>query len=80
MDLIEETNWDYVFGLSIAICSTNLNLKTRLLYCNINGFNVLSILLSRTEEPAKADTCAHYRRALQQHALNVQVKHSDLTC
>ena len=51
-----------------------------LLYCNINGFNVLSILLSRTEEPAKADTCAHYRRALQQHALNVQVKHSDLTC
>ena len=35
--------------------------------------------LSRTEEPAKASTCAHDRRALQQLALNVHVKHSDLT-
>ena len=35
--------------------------------------------LSRTEEPAKASTCARDRRALQQLALNVHVKHSDLT-
>ena len=36
--------------------------------------------LSRTEELAKASTCAHDRRALQQLALNVHVKHFDLTC
>ena len=36
-----------------------------------------SVILYRTEEPAKADTCAHDRRALQQRALNVHVKHSD---
>ena len=35
--------------------------------------------LSRTEEPAKAGTCARDRHALQQLALNVHVKHSDLT-
>ena len=35
--------------------------------------------LSWTEEPAKAGTCARDRRALQQLALNVHVKHSDLT-
>ena len=34
--------------------------------------------LFRTEEPAKADTCARHRRALQQIALNVHVKLSDL--
>ena len=35
--------------------------------------------LSLKEEPAKAGTCARDRRALQQLALNVNVKHSDLT-
>ena len=30
-------------------------------------------------ELVKAGTCAHDRRALQQLALNVHVKHSDLT-
>ena len=35
--------------------------------------------LSLTEEPAKVGTCARDRRALQQLALNVHVKHSDLT-
>ena len=35
--------------------------------------------MSRTEEPAKASTCARDRRALQQLVLNVHVKHSDLT-
>ena len=35
--------------------------------------------LSRTEEPAKASDCARDRRALQQLALKVHVKHSDLT-
>ena len=34
--------------------------------------------LFRTEEQAKADTCARDRRALQQLALNVHVKLSDL--
>ena len=34
----------------------------------------------RTEELANAGTCARDRRALQQLALNVHVKHSDLTC
>ena len=32
-----------------------------------------------TEEPTKAGTCARDKRALQQLALNVHVKHSDLT-
>ena len=36
--------------------------------------------LSWTEKPALAGTCAHDRHALQQLALNVHVKHSDLTC
>ena len=35
--------------------------------------------LFRTDEPVKAGTCAHDRRALQQLALNVHVKHSELT-
>ena len=35
--------------------------------------------VSRTEEPAKASTCARDRRAVQQLALKVHVKHSDLT-
>ena len=38
-----------------------------------------SFFLSRIEEPAKAGTCACDRRALQQLALNVHIKHSDLT-
>ena len=37
------------------------------------------VFLSRTEEPAMAGTCALDRHALQQLALNVHVKHSDLT-
>ena len=36
-------------------------------------------LLSRTEELVKAGTCARDRHALQLLALNVHVKHSDLT-
>ena len=36
--------------------------------------------LSQTEELAKAGTCARDTRTLQQLALNVHVKHSDLTC
>ena len=35
--------------------------------------------LYRTEQPVKAGTCARDRRALQQLALNVHVKHSELT-
>ena len=45
---------------------------------NTTKNNTCSIL-SRTEEPAKVGTCARDRRALQQLALNVHVKHSDLT-
>ena len=37
-------------------------------------------VLSLTEELAKAGICGRDRRALQQLALNVHVKHSDLTC
>ena len=37
-----------------------------------------STILSRTEEPTNSGTCARDRRALQQLALNVDVKHSDL--
>ena len=48
-----------------------------------NGLNAVHLharySLSRTEEPAKAGTCSRDRRALQQLALNVHVKHSDLT-
>ena len=39
----------------------------------------IALCLSRTEELAKAATCARNRRPLQQPALNVHVKHSDLT-
>ena len=35
--------------------------------------------LSWTEKPAKTGTCARDRHALQQLALNVHAKHSDLT-
>ena len=35
-------------------------------------------LLSQTELPAKVSTCARDRHALQQLALNVHIKHSDL--
>ena len=42
-------------------------------------FLVVGRFLSRTEEPAKAGTCARDRRVLQQLALKVHVKHSDLT-
>ena len=47
----------------------------------MNIFNYIDTvhLLSWTEELAKAGTCAHDRRALQQLDLNVHVKHSDLT-
>ena len=38
----------------------------------------VKVSLSRTEEPVKAGTCVRDRRALQL-ALNVHIKHSDLT-
>ena len=41
--------------------------------------NPSPFFLSQTEEPAKAGICARDRRALRQLALNVHVKHSDLT-
>ena len=41
---------------------------------------VHKLFLSRTEELVKTGTCARNRRALQQLALNVHIKHSDLTC
>ena len=40
---------------------------------------LILLSLSRTEEPAKAGTCARDRRALQQFDLNAHVKHFDLT-
>ena len=46
---------------------------------DLNQIRLLAFFLSRTEEPTKAGTCARDRRALQQLALNVHVKHSDLT-
>ena len=42
-------------------------------------FTIVLKNLSQTEEPAMASTCARDRRVLQQLALNVYVKHSDLT-
>ena len=48
-----------------AVCST---------LCLLVGW----CFLSRTEEPAKAGTCAHDRHTLQQLALNVHIKHSRL--
>ena len=42
-------------------------------------YSLTLFFLSRTEEPAKAGTCARDRRTLQQLALNVHVKHPDLT-
>ena len=40
---------------------------------------IIQAHLSRAEEPAKVGTCGRDRRALQQLALNVHVKRSDLT-
>ena len=57
---------------------------TLILYYHIYYINIyvelLYYVLARTEEPAKASICARDRRALQQLALNVHVKHSKLTC
>ena len=36
-------------------------------------------ILSWTEELTKTGTCAHDRRALEKLAMNVHIKHSDLT-
>ena len=44
-----------------------------------SGCAISENLLCRTEEPAKTGTCARDRRALQQLATNVHVKHFDLT-
>ena len=41
--------------------------------------DLLKVFLSQKEELAKAGTCAHDRHALQQLALDVHIKHSDLT-
>ena len=45
----------------------------------MDGAYKRSLDANRTEEPTKAGTCARDRRALQHLALNVHVKHSDLT-
>ena len=50
------------------------------LYPPVQAVPPYFFFLSRTEELARAGTCARDRRALQQLALNVHVKHSDLTC
>ena len=44
-----------------------------------NPQNTLYTVRSLTEEPTKADTCAHDRRALLHLALKVHVKLPDLT-
>ena len=41
-------------------------------------YGYMASSLFQTEELTKASTCARDRRALQQLALNVHVKHSDL--
>ena len=46
---------------------------------NLTASEILSFFLSRTEEPVKACTYDRDRCALQQLALNVHVKNSDLT-
>ena len=46
---------------------------------HVKVINIIFIFLSRTEELAKAGTCACDRCVLQQRALNVHGKHSDLT-
>ena len=45
---------------------------------NLTNLRPMLLLISRTKEPAKVGTCACDGRALQQLALNVHVKHSDL--
>ena len=49
------------------------------LVCGMVHIKVHDTWKSRTEETTKAGTCAHDRHALQQLALNVHVKYSDLT-
>ena len=56
-------------GMSDLVCGVLHIKETLLLIAN----------LSRIEEQALACACARDRRALQQLALNVHVKHSDLT-
>ena len=56
-----------------------LNFKPCLQHFPTNGQPNWAKSQSQTEEPAKVGTCVHDRRALQQLALNVHVKHSDLT-
>ena len=52
------------------------NLTHYHIWC-LSGHQLL--FLSRAEEPVKTGTCARDRRALQQLALNVHIKHSDPT-
>ena len=74
-------------GIAIAVDETSIFIcdQTLHLLATSVGLRLLSCIsqspffLFQTEEPAKAGTCAHDRCALQQLALNVHVKHSDLT-
>ena len=53
-------------------------LEERIKYVHMSECSYV-IILSWTEESVKAGTCAHDKRVLQQLALDVHVKHSDLT-
>ena len=55
------------------LCRLKVKVNNQLL-----SLPVIGCILFQIEEPAKAGTCARDRRALQQLALNVHVKHSDL--
>ena len=66
----------FICDQTLRLLPTSVGLRV-LLYLPVQA--VPLFFLFRTEEPAKAGTCARDRCALQQLALNVHVKHSDLT-
>ena len=82
----------YIHSVYIWLCASNSglaitwfgamspgrNMSADTMFKTIVGYTNLVFFLSRTEKPAKVGTCVLDRRALQQLALNVHVKHSDL--
>ena len=79
---IDSSWWtiNFSYFLFKPVLHDRYNKDRDLSYTLRNGaYKIFLLQSSRTEETAKAGTCAQDRRALQQLALNVHIKLSDLT-
>ena len=69
-------------GMSIEFDYTHMQCRYKSFYPPVQAVPLTPspfFSLSRTDDPTKVGTCVRDRRALQQLALNVHVKHYDLT-